>query len=296
VCPTKFFFCVFVLYAGARARSLSTADSGVLRRRVSRSALITSMPLLSITTAAHARYIEYATETLEAVGAVVLPAGWDLEWVVQEDATARSWREVLPNSLPNGAPVYYQSNTHHAGIALTKNQALFRAHGSRFMGLDCDDVVLPGGPGVLLEAFSQYPQIRWALGNADDLTDDGVVAYEPALPSGLVAKSALMTFAKRIQPAGIMADVDLAIALGGWLGVASGEDWGLVGALCELAPGYFCAASVWLWRRHAGQSTKALWWQASGTEDTTSQRIAALRSCGLVLPDAHHTTSTLFGS
>ena len=140
------------------------------------------MPTVSILTAAYAPSATYLPATAASVRDQHLPAGWDLEWVIQEDGTSPSLA-CLFNNQPH---VRYAANGAQLGIAVTRNLALSRVAGDLVQILDHDDVLLPDAIALLVDAFESHP-IHWAVGAADDLMEDDTrQAWDSALPFGLL--------------------------------------------------------------------------------------------------------------
>ncbi len=194
------------------------------------------MPLISILTSEYAPTATYANETIASVAAQELPAGWKLEWVVQEDGVSPELRETYESI----SYVHYESNDAQLGLAATRNLALGRVSGDLIQCLDHDDVLLPGAVATLIEAFEEQP-IHWAIGQADDLLPDGTrVPFESALPPGLVPAGAANDWAIDhganwpIHSAGLMIRTSTLRAIGGWPGLPIDDDVTMFAGLSEL--------------------------------------------------------------
>jgi glycosyltransferase involved in cell wall biosynthesis len=77
------------------------------------------VPLISILSSVYGPSATYLDETISSVQNLVLPDGWELEWIVQEDGAEPSLADRLkPLDIVN-----YQANNSQLGIAITRNLA-----------------------------------------------------------------------------------------------------------------------------------------------------------------------------
>jgi glycosyltransferase involved in cell wall biosynthesis len=243
------------------------------------------MPTVSILTAAYAPTAKYLPETIASVREQILPAGWDLEWIVQEDGVGPKLADQV-NELPY---VRYQANNAQLGLPHTRNLGLSRATGDLVQVLDHDDVLLLGALATLVLRFVDYP-IHWAIGQADDLTPDGTrVPYESALPYGFLPAGRVNAWATEhggnwpIHCAGLMMRTAYLRALGGWAASPADDDVAMFAALSELTNGYNEPTVTWLYRHHPEQTHRMREWRAWSTEGRriALQRAAAVRATGL---------------
>lgn len=217
------------------------------------------MPILSIITAATASNSTYLRGTIASVQIQTLPAGWDLEWIVQEDGASPS----LAHLFEPVEFVRYDSNGAQLGIAATRNLALARAAGDLIQVLDSDDVLLTEALSTLIPMFEDY-RINWAVGQADDLMPDGSrVEWKSALPYGIVHAGVVNRWAADhggnwpIHCAGLMLRAIPLRAIGGWVGLPGDEDIAMFAALSEISDGYNVDGVTWLYRQHPRQITKS---------------------------------------
>lgn len=250
------------------------------------------MSRLSIITAAYAPAARYLAQTIASVRDQVLPPGWRLEWLVQEDGTRpdlAGWFHDVPQAR-------YEAHGARLGLAATRNLALSRATGELVQVLDHDDVLLPGALATVGAAFSAAARpsamIHWAVGQADDLLPDGTRRpYPAALPYGLVPAGAVNDWAAAhegrcpIHCAGLMMRTESLRAVGGWSGIPVDDDLAMFAALSELTAGVNVAAATWLYRLHPYQTHRTAAWRAHGATGRriASQRAAAIRYTGLRL-------------
>ncbi|SDM55486.1 Glycosyl transferase family 2 [Allokutzneria albata] len=213
------------------------------------------MPLLSVLTAVRNAIPEFFAEAAASVAAQELPAGWELEWLVQEDGDDPAASELCPGAR-------YEANGAQLGTATTRNLALSRARGELVAVLDYDDVLLPGGLGTVVNAFAEHPGIGWAVGQADDLVDGVTVPYELKYPCGLVTAGTIgklyeETGLCQVACAGLVMPTEIVRAFGGWAAIPRAEDVGLFIAISEVYDGYQEPAVTWAYRKHPAQTTHA---------------------------------------
>lgn len=243
------------------------------------------MPLMSVLTPAQLGRAEFLAEAGRSLEDQELPAGWRLEWVIQEDGDSPG----LPATLEAFRLVRYQANGQSFGAAVTRNLALSRARGVLSHMLDSDDLLLPGALAAIITAFETYPRIHWVAGQADDLLWDTTrIPFPPRMPPGYVERGALNAYLDRhgeppVHPAGLTYRTETARALGGWVASPRWEDLALLVAFAELTPGFITNELTWLYRKHAEQTTGQSAWASLHDESMAviRQRINALRALGL---------------
>lgn len=245
------------------------------------------MPRVSVLTATHAAGAAYLSATGASIAAQDLPAGWDVEWVVQEDGVTPQLESVA--SAAGGAMTQYDANGAQLGPGGTRNLALSRVTGDLVQVLDHDDLLLPGALSLLIQKFLHHP-IHWAVAAADDLLDDGSrKSWESALPFGLLQPGVVNEWAERhggnwpVHCAGLMMRTEAVRALGGWSTTPVDEDIILLAALSELGTGWNEQTVTWLYRQHAGQTTRTTAWRhlAAAGRRIALQRARAVRNVGL---------------
>jgi glycosyltransferase involved in cell wall biosynthesis len=241
--------------------------------------------LISVITAVYEPVTEYLREAASSVAAQKMPAGWELEWLVQEDGNAPSARDLA-------AGAGYEANGAHLGTATTRNLALSRARGQLVAMLDYDDVLLPHGLATLIKDFEDHPEIGWAVGQADDLIDGLRVPFELRFPYGMVPAGQVGTMYEQtglcqVACAGLVMPTDLVRAFGGWGAIPRAQDVALLIALSEVYDGYQEPAVTWLYRKHPGQTTDPAKADTWGTQQDRfiRQRLDAVRSGALARPN-----------
>jgi glycosyltransferase involved in cell wall biosynthesis len=236
------------------------------------------MPLISVITAVFEPVTAYLREAAASVAAQRLPAGWDLEWLVQEDGETPVARDLVPEAS-------YEANGARLGTATTRNLALSRARGELVAVLDHDDVLLPPGLATLIEAFRSHPGIGWAVGQADDLIDGRRVPFALRYPCGLVPAGQIgklyeETGLCQVACAGLVMPADVVRAFGGSGALPRAQDVALLIAVSEMYDGYQEPAVTWLYRKHPGQTTHPARADTWGPQQDRfiRRRLAAVRS------------------
>jgi glycosyltransferase involved in cell wall biosynthesis len=250
-----------------------------------------SMPLASVITAAYAPLADFLSDTIASVEAVILPAGWELEWIVQEDGD----QPELAERFAGVELARYSANGRQMGISSTRNLALSRASGVLIQALDQDDIVLPNLLTALIPRFEEYA-IHWAIGQADDLMTDGQRRSFPSLiPFGLLKAGRVNQWAAEhggnwpIHGAALMMRAASWRALGGWTGIPYDDELATFAALSQMTDGYHEETLTWLYRYHPKQihRTQAVQMLSATGRRIALQRAAAVEALGLgFLPEA----------
>lgn len=247
------------------------------------------MPKISVLTATHAAGAGFILETAASIHGQVLPHGWDIEWVVQEDGASPGLSEAFSDM--DGLTVRYEASGVQLGPGATRNLALSRVTGDLIQVLDHDDLLLPGALASLIPKFEEHP-ILWAVSAADDLLEDGVrKSWDSALPFGIVPRGVVNDWAAEhggnwpVHCAGLMMRTDAVRALGGWSTTPVDEDIILFSAVSEMGDGWNGAEITWLYRQHPGQTTRASTWSdlTSAGRRIALQRARAIRNTELAL-------------
>lgn len=239
------------------------------------------MPLVSILSPVYAPRADYLPETIASVRALVLPNGWELEWIVQEDGDA----PALAGLFEGVEFARYEANGQRMPLSHTRNLALSRARGDLAQVLDHDDILLPHALSTLIPRFAQA-RVQWAVGQADDLLPNGErKSFPPAVPFGILPAGSVNDWAIDnggnwpIHCAGLMARTATLRAIGGWVGVPIDDDIAMFAALCEVGDGYHEPTVTWLYRQHPQQTHRSAEWIARSAEGRriALERVAALR-------------------
>lgn len=238
--------------------------------------------LVSVITPVHAPSIDYLPGAYESLAKQEMPAGWDWQWLVQEDGQTRALVDALPDdpriSLGAGRP---------GGPGVARTLALSRVSGELIKVLDADDQLTPGALARDIAAFDAHPQIGWTTSRVLDLLPDGSTAgWDKDPAGGVIDRGAVLSFWQanvyraNVHPATLCLRRDLVFVLGGWMALPASEDTGLLLAANAVSEGYFTREYGLLYRKWPGQVTS----QAAHREPAEYQarmRIIEARATGL---------------
>ncbi len=174
-------------------------------RTLEREAFVLNTPILNIPLVSiivplynHARYVEATLESFRTEGH---PA---LEVVIIDDGStddsfeiARDWLKAHPDAFKN-VVLQRQENQ---GITRTLNRLVSLSHGAFITMVASDDLLLPGGIQVRLEALQARPDWLSVFGDATVIDDEGKTTRSSALRAlswpNRVSKNALLDDARR---------------------------------------------------------------------------------------------------
>lgn len=213
--------------------------------------------VISVVTAAYAPVPEYLTAAYRSLRDQQLPAGWEWQWVVQQDGHSGDVARILPDdqriSLGTGR---------RAGAAVTRTMCLSRAAGELIKVLDSDDQLLPGTLAREIAVHTTLAEIGWTTACVLDLLPDGSTAgFDLNPPEGSIERGEVLDhwqshgYRAQVHPATLCIRRELVFALGGWMALPASGDTGLLLAASALAAGYFIAEPGLLYRKWPGQMT-----------------------------------------
>ncbi|MFC5910401.1 glycosyltransferase family 2 protein [Streptacidiphilus monticola] len=215
------------------------------------------MPVVSIVTPVFGASVNYLTEAHHSLLAQDLPAGWDWEWLVQEDGDGGTVRDRLPDD-----PRIRFGAARHGGPHVARTMALARARGPLVKNLDADDVLPPGTLARDIHTLTADPDVAWTTSRVLDLLPDGsTVGFDADPPQGRIERGAVIAHWKRhdhrpqVHPATLCLRTELVLALGGWMALPASGDTGLLLAANAVSTGYFHAEVGLLYRKWPGQHT-----------------------------------------
>lgn len=214
--------------------------------------------LISVITAAHPPTIPYLRDAYESLHRQALPAGWDWQWVVQEDGQSGQVAAALPED-----PRISAGSGRAGGPGVARTMALARATGSLVKVLDADDQLLPGTLARDISVFTDHPDVGWTTSKALDLLPNGsTVAWDQDdPPAGHLDSREVFQYwldhdyRAQVLPSTICIRRELLLSVGGWMALPASEDTGMLLAASVLSPGYFIADDGLLYRKWPGQST-----------------------------------------
>ncbi|KUL51042.1 GltA [Streptomyces sp. NRRL F-4489] len=243
------------------------------------------MPIFSVLTPVYDGGDAYLRETYESVASQRLPAGWSLQWLVQEDGKTGKPLDRVPD-----LPWISKGAGRAGGAARTRTLALHRAGGLLTRTLDADDL-FPDEETLArdIEALAAHPGLAWTVAPCLDLHPDGRLVPGPndpapgRLPSGFLADG-LRRGALPVMGTTATIYTELLVLLGGWPAIPAFEDVGPLLAAEAVADGWMQEKPGEIYRKHAAQSTGDPEYR---DEDERSTRIAivldradALRASG----------------
>ncbi|MFI0228958.1 glycosyltransferase family 2 protein [Streptomyces sp. NPDC017086] len=212
---------------------------------------------VTVVTAVHGPSARFLPDAYASLCAQRLPAGWEWEWLVQEDGTTDEVRPYVPD---DARVSFRQGRSGGPGVARTL--ALARAEGGYVKVLDADDQLTPGALARDLAVLEAHPAVGWTASRVLDLLPDGSTAGFPGDPGdGPVERGTVLAHWQRngfrlpVHPASLCVRRELLLALGGWMALPASEDTGLLLALDAVSRGWFTARTGLLYRKWEGQVT-----------------------------------------
>ncbi|MEV7772835.1 glycosyltransferase family A protein [Kitasatospora sp. NPDC086791] len=213
--------------------------------------------LVTVITAVHGPGAEYLADAYKSLLDQDLPAGWDWQWVIQQDGETD---DVAPH-VPDDARISFGQGRHgRAGMART--MGLSRATGQFVKVLDADDQLPAGTLARDLDVLTSRPDVAWTTSRVLDLLPDGsTVGFDQDPPAGTIERGEVLShwkahdFRAQVHPATLCVRRDLLLALGGWMALPASEDTGLLMSLNAVSRGWFIEETGLLYRKWPGQST-----------------------------------------
>src|SRR5690606_37673435 len=193
--------------------------------------------LISIITPVAAGRHHYLPQAYESLLAQTLPAGWEWEWIVQEDGDTG----VL-SALPDDRRI--RAGAGRAGrAAMARTLGLARARGVLTRTLDADDELTPGALYRDITTLIDNPDISWCVSPAVDLHPDGTETSGPCDPPAgpLAPGTAAEGYRNNQLPivgGTVTAYTELVRLLGGWPALPASEDVALLLALEAVSRGW----------------------------------------------------------
>jgi glycosyltransferase involved in cell wall biosynthesis len=215
------------------------------------------VPLVSVLTPTQAHNADHIGALWESLRTQRLPAGWEWEWLVQEDGTRPRVRERLPDD----PRVRYDALGVQLGGATARNVALARARGELVSGMDHDDLYEPGGLAALVEPLAADPEPAWSCARIRWRNPDGATwvkpdVFEPGrIGPGRIAETFVATDDFPF-PAAIATYRRTPLrAHGGWPAVARSTDAVLLAGFSSRWPGVWVDRVAAVYRRWPAQHT-----------------------------------------
>jgi glycosyltransferase involved in cell wall biosynthesis len=214
------------------------------------------MRTLSIITAVHQAGVAHLRSAYDSLARQRLPAGWDWEWLIQEDGDGVAAASEVPADHR-----ILVAKSRRGGPHVARTVALGRSSGEFVKNLDADDVLAEGVLARDIEVLERNADIGWTTSAVLDLLPDGSLASFPGDPAaGRIARGAVFAHWEKnkraqVHPTTLCARRTLVLALGGWMALPASGDTGLLLGLDALASGWFHAEVGLYYRKHPGQIT-----------------------------------------
>lgn len=213
--------------------------------------------LVTVITPVHAPAAPFLADAYKSLCQQELPAGWDWQWLVQEDGETNA----VAAHVPNDERVSFGQGR-NGGPGIARTLALARAEGEYVKVLDADDQLTPGALARDIAAVTSNPGIAWVTSRVLDFLPDGsTVGFEHDPPDGPIERGAVLAHwtahnhRAQVHPATLFVRRDLLLALGGWMALPASEDTGLLLALDAVSRGWFTHEVGLLYRKWPGQAT-----------------------------------------
>ncbi|MGY4966761.1 glycosyltransferase [Streptomyces sp. 900105245] len=241
------------------------------------------MPLISIITPVYDGGQAYMRETYESLKAQDLPAGWEWEWIVQQDGPGDP-----ASILPADDRISIGTNR-RGGAAMARSIAMSRVRGGLIRALDADDLLPPGALNRAITVLTDHPDVAWCVSACLDLLPDGSLRTGPHdPPAGRLAPGVMRTGYEggRFPVVGttLVTYSSLVHALGGWPAVPASEDVALLLFAEAVSEGWMIDEPGAIYRKHATQATAQIaHWdpvERAALDDLVLPRLDAMSALG----------------
>ncbi|MGH3864491.1 glycosyltransferase [Actinokineospora sp.] len=218
---------------------------------------------VDVVTAVHSGYARFLPDAWRSLRSQSYPR-WT--WLLQVDgADDTEVRAALAECGALSDPrLRLAANGTREGTAVTRNVALGRGTAPLVQTLDADDLLEPRAIAVLADALRARPAAGYAAGHARDLLPTGELReHHLSLRTGPIARGALVgewvtepgRYRVPLHPAGVMWRRELVVVAGGWSGLRSMEDTGLLMAVSAIAEGVLVEQNTLRYRKHPAQQS-----------------------------------------
>lgn len=232
--------------------------------------------MLSLLTAVDPQRDAFLSALVPTIAAQQVPPGWEIEWVLQEDAAAP--RKAPPTVA--GVTTVCHHNGARMGPAVTRNLAAANSRGQLLRTVDADDMLLPGALQRDIEAMEMQPDLAWLTSAALDVELDGsVTAFASPQPEGPVAVGAVIAYWEShgqvppVHPATLTIRRSRLFEIGGWMALPGATDTGMLIALNTLHAGWFISTPSLLYRHWPDQITRSRWYNDPSVREARARFI-----------------------
>ncbi|GKQ38930.1 glycosyltransferase [Streptomyces sp. A012304] len=247
------------------------------------------MPTITVLTPVHEGGHAYLHELYECLRGQKLPAGWRLEWIVQEDGRTGEPLRAVPDP-----PWISKGTGRRGGAAQARTLGLARATGTLLRCVDADDL-LPAEETLAhdIEVLEARPAYGWTVAPCLDLHPDGRLEPGPYDPApGPLPRRALLDGAGRgafpVVGTTMTARTDLVRLVGGWPALPAFEDAALLLCCAAVSRGWMQSEPGLLYRKHPRQHTASAAFH-DAEETRLRQQIAITRARALTATGWHWT-------
>lgn len=218
---------------------------------------------VDLLTPVHAGAAQFLPELYASIQAQLLPPGWSLRWLVQEDGDRPQLADTVRELAGKDPRVHYGANGRQGGPAIARTQAFHAGTGEVVLGIDADDVLEPGALAAVVETFSAHPAAAWMTGATFEFDADGHRAVRPCtLSPGPVPAGRLLELWNTTglstpwYPTATAYRRWAVLLLGGWPATIGGEDTELLACAAAAWDGVIVDAPVMARRLWPGQMTR----------------------------------------
>lgn len=218
--------------------------------------------------------MERSRYLLDARKSLLDQSSVEIEWIVCVDgATEQDLSTGLLEAVGASAEGLTVRLLHTAGRAVgasaARNYALASATGSYVSSLDDDDILPSDAFKNRLRQLEKDPELHWAGGWLQDMNSQGGrtgIWYPPAPAQYYSAGSIFDHWAEPgatfpMNTARLLMRTDSLRAVGGWQGLPTAEDFGMVIGLTGTHSGLIADEVIYLYRKHAEQTMESVGFQ-----------------------------------
>jgi len=196
--------------------------------------------------------------------------GTRIEWVVCVDGgTQKQVEQEIHESLYAATPYLIVKVLHasgrFSGPSATRNYALSQVTGKYVSSVDDDDVLPANAFTKRLELLEAHPDLHWAGGWLQDMDEqrNGAGVWYPPAPAqvypagGIFDCWAAPNSEFPMNTAGLLMRKQAIQAVGGWQGLPTAEDFGMIIGLTGTYPGVIVDEITYMYRKHAEQTMQS---------------------------------------
>lgn len=177
-----------------------------------------------------------------------------LEVVVMDGASQDGTVEVLESYAQRHPNLRWRSEP-DSGPADAVNKGLAEARGEFALIQNADDLFCPGALSAASSHLQAHPEASLVYGDVGGMNDGGEVSYQRQFPG--FSWEAFFANSCTLAQGSVLFRRNLALAVGGWNAAYYSCDLAFWLQLAFKAPPVHLPQMLSIWRRHAGQRTRA---------------------------------------